>query len=241
MKRLKGLSSRIILAFDGDEAGEKAGEKSAILGLSLGMEVKIASLPEGQDPADLVKESPDKWKEVLRGSVHAVEYALDKIFREEKDPRKRGKLIEKKVLPMLLLVGSSMERSHFISLISKRSGIKEEVIWDDLKKTKPINTETPYSNPDLGTEVPLEKELSKRERIEERLKEVLLWQTEIGGEGKDGELLVRERSELEHRLQIVSLEEELTSLQERLHRGEEVMEDINKTSQRLDEEKRKIR
>src|SRR3989344_1240665 len=51
LERLKRLSTRIILAFDGDVAGEKAAYKSAALALSLGMDVKIAGLKEGKDPA----------------------------------------------------------------------------------------------------------------------------------------------------------------------------------------------
>ena len=131
LERLKRLSPRIILAFDGDGAGEKAAEKSALLCLSLGMEVKIAELPKGSDPADLAKNNPEEWKEILRGATHAIEFMLNKIIKTENDPRKLGKAINIKVLPMLTLLGSSIERSHFVSLIARQSGLREEVIWEE--------------------------------------------------------------------------------------------------------------
>ena len=178
LERLKRLSTRILLAFDGDEAGEKAGEKSTILGLALGMEVKIAELSKGKDPADLAAESGETLKEVLKNATHAIERILNKIIEVEKDKRKMGKLIEKKVLPLLALLDSSIEKAHFISIISKKSGIREEILWDDLKKAKPPNVLKP-DTPVEAIEVEEEKSLSLKERIEDRLKEIGLWHKEF--------------------------------------------------------------
>ena len=136
LERLKRLSSRIILAFDGDNAGDKAAEKATQSALALGLEVKIAKLPEGKDPADMVSGNPSEWKEILRSAKPAVEHFLEKLLLSEKDKRKAGKLIVEKLLPLIALLESSMERSHFVSLISKMTGIKEDVVWDDLKRVK---------------------------------------------------------------------------------------------------------
>ena len=55
MKKIQKLSNRVIIAYDADSAGEKASCRAAELGLSLGMEVKIVSLPKGEDPASIAK------------------------------------------------------------------------------------------------------------------------------------------------------------------------------------------
>lgn len=234
LERLKRLSSRIILAFDGDIAGEKASEKSAILGLSLGMEVKVAKLPSGQDPADLAQGDGEKWKEVLREAVHAIEHTFSKIFESEKDKRKIGKAIEKKVLPLLALLSSSIERGHFVSLISKRSGIREEVIWDDLRKTKVPVIENISSDSNKVEIVEAEETPvpSTRERIEERL----LWLEELPDASE------KERNELLQRLSIVKLEEERGVLHGQLseEEDEKIIGQIEEVSRRIDEEKRKI-
>ncbi|MDB5266413.1 MAG: dnaG [Parcubacteria group bacterium] len=242
LARLKRLSPRIILAFDPDEAGRKAAEKSALLGLVLGMEVKIAALPEGSDPADLVHESPEKWKDVLRRAKHSIEDALTRVLEGETDPRKSGKLIVKKVLPLIVLLESSIERSHFVSLIAKRSGIREEIIWDDLKRT-PVPTVEIHTSGEAGEESePDEKRASHKERIEERLQEVELWQKELHETSPEYTTLSREKDELTHRLQIVIMEEERIALRLELEKGgdEEVAERIETLNRRLDEEKRKM-
>ncbi|MEX2010402.1 MAG: DNA primase [Parcubacteria group bacterium] len=171
LERLRKLSPRIILAFDGDDAGEKAALKSATLALSLNMEAKISYLPKGKDPADLVRENPELWKEVLRGSTHAIEFLLDRLMEREKDKRKLGKAIQEKVLPLVSLLMSSIERAHFVTLIATRAGIREEVLWEDLRKVK---SPTPTSTPEISKETVKEK-LPRKTYIERRLIGILWW------------------------------------------------------------------
>ncbi|MBI2087057.1 MAG: DNA primase [Candidatus Zambryskibacteria bacterium] len=215
LERLKKLSPRIILAFDGDKAGQMAAEKATVLALSLGLEVKIAKLPIGKDPADMVKSSSEAWKEILRQALPAVEHFLDRALEEEKDRRKLGKLIEKKVLPMIALLQSSIERSHFVSLMTSRTGIKEEVIWDDLRKTstnlslgKGEGLEHAQVRPE-GMEKP---ERSHKELIEERLWEVKLWIKELPEASPEKKELKKEKKELEDNLSQELLHEELAGL-----------------------------
>jgi len=245
LERLKKLSTRILLAFDGDEAGEKAAEKSTLLGLSLGMEVKVASLPKGKDPADLASESSEALKDVLKKATHSIERMLDRILEGEKDKRKLGKLIEKKVLPVLTLIDSAIEKAHFISLISKKSGIREEVLWEDLKKAKtPQVLKVLESEPsvDLMLEEDL-KTLSLRERIEARLAEIDLWQKEFPEASTLSEALKKEEVELRSRLEIARIDEERSALRALLRAdegNEELVRQIHDLDRKMDVEKRKM-
>ncbi len=244
LERLKRLSTRIILAFDGDEAGEKAAEKSTLLGLSLGMEVKVADMPKGRDPADLANESPEALKDVLKKATHSIERMLNKIIELEKDKRKMGKLIEKKVLPVLLLLDSSIEKSHFISLISKKSGIREEILWEDLKKAKPpqvLKSGVAEEAIDVDSESP--KILSTREKIEMRLEEIKLWKKEFPEASTMSDTLKKEEAELLTRLEIARIDEERMELRSRLNTesvDEELIKQIHALDKRMDEEKRKM-
>ncbi|MBX4195558.1 DNA primase [Candidatus Parcubacteria bacterium] len=241
LERLKRLSPRIILAFDGDTAGVKAAEKSTILALSLGMEVKVAKLPDGKDPADLAKEDPERWKDVLRSSKSAIEIFLDEVLKAEKDSRKIGKAVEKKILPILALVQSAIERSHFVSLIAKRTGIREEVILEDLKRVKApeVSGRATVNENDIESKVTL----PLRDLIEERLKEVLAWQKDFPEASEEGRALLREESLLRSRLTEIDLEGERKMLQTKLFRGEggdEILREFEVLSRKLDEGKRRI-
>src|SRR5574343_445252 len=63
--KLRRLSNRIIMSYDGDSAGFSASNRSSQLALSLGMELKLAVMPEGFDPADLAKNDVAKLKDCL--------------------------------------------------------------------------------------------------------------------------------------------------------------------------------
>ena len=224
LERLKKISKRIILAFDGDGAGDKAAEKSTELAMRLGLEVKIAKLPHGKDPAEIAKSDPKEWKELLRQSLPAIEYFLNKVIEEEGDSRKRGQMVERKILPLVTLLDSSIEKSHFISLIAKRTSIKEEVIWDEAKKVKNLSDAprksalSSYAGDVRSTRVDTlrdaisEDHPTVKEQIEERLTEVRLWKREMPEKAKEREALEKEEAELENRLLQEGLKEELTNL-----------------------------
>ena len=221
LERLKRFSSRIIIAFDGDSAGEKAAERASELGISLGLEVKVADLPTGLDPAEVVEKDPREWKNILRASLPAVEFFFNKIEGGEKDPRKLGKQIEKRILPMVKLMGSAIEQSYFISMLAKRTSIKEEILWEDLKKVKRADISA-TSGPDLTPDSEIEKvsPISHREQIEERLAEIRLWQKELSESQDETVLLKKEEAELVDNLSGLMLRDNLNRLSLELSRAE---------------------
>ncbi len=222
--RLRRLSPRIILAFDGDVAGEKAAEKSTALGLSLGMEVKVAELPPGKDPADLVRESSEAWKDILRRSTTAIEFFLERVLASEKDQRRRGLEIERRILPLVALVESAIERAHFVSIIAQRASLREEVLWEDLKRVK--RSPAAISGPALQAKKEEEVErVPLRARIEERLSEVRFWQRETDAGDPSLDALKKEEKELVGNLALEEAREKLSSLMASLARAEALKDD----------------
>ena len=228
LDRLKKLSKRITLAFDGDEAGEKAAEKATELALALGLEVKMVKIPEDKDPADIIKKNPQDWKDVLKKTLPAIEYFFNRILEEEKDARKLGKLVEKKILPLVILLESAIERSHFLSLIANRTGIKEEMIWEDLKRVKKPDTRTFKYAASMGTisasdtkipPTPLDP-TSHKEMIQEKLTEIRTWLKEAPKTSKDFLAWKKEEDELTNHLADVLVHEELSQLSLDLSRAE---------------------
>ena len=220
LERLKRLSRRIILAFDGDKAGEAAAEKASTLALSLGLEVKVAKIPEGKDPADIAKANIGEWKDILRNSLPAIEHFLGKILEAEKDHRKLGKLIEQKLLPLTALLESSIERSHFLSLIAKRTGIKEEILWEDLRRMPKPGSFKPAELPGVVPVEEKKEDRSRRERIQERLTEVRTWLKEVPENSDEASTLKKEEEELLSHLSEDEVQGELKSLSVALSQAE---------------------
>ena len=237
LERLKKLSKRIILAFDGDKAGTVATEKSAALAMALGLETKVARLPEGKDPAEIAKENQTKWKDILRKSLPAIEHFLNLVLEEEKDARKAGLAVRSKILPLVVLLESSIERSHFVSLIAKKTGIKEDIIWDDLKKTK----RSEFQRSDLGNQYlrsDLNAGVKSRPSRSDEYHEVTALLKENPGD-KD---LMRHKEELSILMRIDKLDEKMSHLRLNIKEGDDkTLAKIAGLARKRDEERRKMR
>ena len=138
LQKIKRLSNRVIIAYDSDEAGEKASRRAAELALTLGLEVKITSLPEGEDPASIILENKEVWKQYLRDSQHLIDFALAKISRDKKGTALM-KEVERSILPYFAFIKSEIEKSHFIGKIASKIGVSEEAVIKEVAKFQ--NTE----------------------------------------------------------------------------------------------------
>ena len=133
---VRRLSQNVIIAFDSDAAGRKAALRAAGIALSLGMDVKIADIIGGKDPADLVKENVELWKDVLRNAKPVVEFEFNNVIREITDPRKVSRAILERVLPLLARIESASDQSYFVGIISDRAHIPTDALWQDLRMTE---------------------------------------------------------------------------------------------------------
>lgn len=175
LRRLMRISPRIMFAFDSDSAGFNATRKSAELALQLGMEVKVAVLPRGEDPASLVAKSPDLWRKAIRDSKHIIDFYTDSLLSRNIERRSLSREIKNAVLPFVLDVQSTTEQAHFMKSISEKSGLKEEALWDDLKNLSRSEKLT------VGVKVDANPrhdstQATRQIGIERRILGVLMWQ-----------------------------------------------------------------
>ena len=130
---VRRLSPNVIIAFDSDSAGRKAALRAAGIALSLAMDVKIADIVGGKDPADLVKEDIEKWRQTLKDAKPVIEFELDNVIREISDARKLTKAVTERVLPLVARIDSSSDQSHFVAMIADKAKVQADLVWQDLK------------------------------------------------------------------------------------------------------------
>ncbi len=170
---IRRLSNNVIFAFDGDEAGIRAASRSAVIALSLEMQVKIAILPEGQDPADIINANPDSWKEIIKNSVNIVSFHIDRICNSSNDIRIRGKKIREVIFPFLSMVKSSIERSAYITLIHNKTGLPDRAIIEDFEIYERNTNISKNNNLEINT---MEgQKQSRRDHLERRLFGIIFW------------------------------------------------------------------
>jgi len=174
---LQRRSNRIIMFFDADNAGFSASNKTTQMAfISFGMEVKLAQLPKGKDPADIIKESPEAIKDILKNSKNIVDFYMDTIISENLKPQDLGREIQNNVFPYIAAFSGDIEKANFIKSISFKTSIKEEALWNDFKKfTKNIKFTQKQDN--------LIK--SRADSIEKRIFGIILWSKDKSNSGVD--------------------------------------------------------
>lgn len=62
---LQRLSNKVVLALDSDKAGIAAVKRAADIMLARGMDVKVAYMPDGEDPADMIVKDASEFKHAM--------------------------------------------------------------------------------------------------------------------------------------------------------------------------------
>jgi DNA primase len=109
----------VVLALDSDRAGIAAVKRAAELMLARGIDLKVARLHGGKDPADLVAEDPALLKRDIKDAKHVIEFLLDVLKEEAGDARKFKVRARDEILPYLLQIESHIERDHFVEVVAQ--------------------------------------------------------------------------------------------------------------------------
>ncbi len=170
---IKRLSSNIIFAYDGDDAGIRAVGRSAMIALSLGMQVKVAVFPKGKDPADIIREDFKKWEKIIKNKVDIISFNLDKIIENNDSKEYRRKQIVEKIFPFLRILESSIKKSNYIKEIYEKTGISENAIMEDYKNYEKNNKEDNLQIKSKNSE-PIDIN-SRRKKLERKLFGIIFW------------------------------------------------------------------
>ncbi len=128
---IRRMTDNLVIALDADQAGIKAAGKAARAALQGGMNVKVAQLPTGSDPADLIlKEGVEAWRTAIRDSKDIITFLLDVLQQHAPERDKFRRNVEAVVLPFLADVQSPIAREQYVRDIAKRLNVSESAVMD---------------------------------------------------------------------------------------------------------------
>ncbi len=131
---LERLSSRIVLALDSDRAGVAAVKRIAGILLSHGMDVKVARMEGGKDPADIIKANPLDFKHFIGNSVHVVEFLLSVLKEGVKDDRTYKLHVREELLPIIAYMPNRIDREHFEQIIADTIDTTKDAIHFEVER-----------------------------------------------------------------------------------------------------------
>ncbi len=135
-KLLKRFTSRVVLCFDGDQAGQMATLRSLDVFLAEGMDVRIAVLPPKEDPDSFVRSRGKEALEKLLGAAQDVlTFRLNVLKKTHDLKSEMGKAnAAKEVLADLAKLPSAVYQNSGIQRLAELLGVREEALWLEFKK-----------------------------------------------------------------------------------------------------------
>jgi DNA primase len=143
---LERLSNKVVLALDGDKAGIAAIKRAADLMLRRGLDVKVAILPDGKDPADIVKQDIKDYRAAIGKSVHVIEFLLKVLSDEKLDERTFKLRAREEVIPYITLLPNHIDQDHFEGKVAEALKTTKDAIHYEVER---INENKSHANKDV--------------------------------------------------------------------------------------------
>jgi DNA primase len=133
---LRRFTSRVVLSYDPDAAGEGAAARSCDLLVAEGFDVNVVVLDRGEDPDIFIrKQGPDRYRERLRNSRPYLEYLLDQAASGldfGQDDNRRQFL--GRMLTVASRIPDAAARDQFADRIAHKARITEDVVRAEIRK-----------------------------------------------------------------------------------------------------------
>lgn len=140
---LTRISNRAVLSLDADRAGIAAMKRSAVPMLQNGMDVKVAEMPQGEDPADVIRRDPAEFKKHIAASTHVIEFLLRVYKNLAKDDRTYKLSVRDGITPLLVAIPNRIDREHFEGVVAAAIGTTKDAVHFEVERQSELAHEAP--------------------------------------------------------------------------------------------------
>ncbi len=134
IRLVRRLTQNITVLFDGDAAGLRASIRGIDLILEQGMNVKVVTFPEGEDPDSFSKShSDDELKKYLENSAQDfINFKVSILMEEaQNDPVKKAGLI-RDIVMSISKIPDNIQREVYVQECARIMEISERVLFSEL-------------------------------------------------------------------------------------------------------------
>lgn len=164
LRLLKSRTKQIVLALDADAAGNRATlrglqiaretlDRETEIGFDprgllmqearLQADLRIATLPEGEDPDEVVNRDPEEWRNILKSARPVVAHVMDTLAEgQDLDDPKVKTGIANQVMPLINDLPSAIERSTYVQRLARLLRVDERALLVDTSpaQSRPFRT-----------------------------------------------------------------------------------------------------
>lgn len=132
---LQRFTDEVVIAFDGDAAGEAATWRGLEILRNRGLKVRVVELPGGEDPDTFVRTyGSQAFEELVQGAVGLTEFKLGTIIRRGDFSTVDGKVeTTGRIVEILAEIDSPMEQNEYLRWAAVRLKVSEDVLAAELE------------------------------------------------------------------------------------------------------------
>ena len=154
--QIKRGGKRIVLALDADAAGQMAmirgletmrealdADETPIpdaMGIirferKLKTEIAVVQLPEGKDPDELIRKSPELWKQTVENAVPFVDFTINTLTAgvDPNDARAKSAIVQQ-LAPLLRQIPDRIVQGHYISRVARKLALEERLVLSEVRR-----------------------------------------------------------------------------------------------------------
>ena len=152
------IASKIVLALDADEAGRHAARRSlevARQALSrdyagqLSVDLRILQVPEGKDPDDFLRQSPEEWEPMVESAQGVADYVIDmEMAALSRNPSvQEREALALRLAPLLMASENNLYRQDNIQNLARRLRFIERDLMALARDKLPVERPAPPAGP----------------------------------------------------------------------------------------------
>lgn len=123
------LTSDIRIAFDQDNAGLQAAERTIPLAGKADVSLSILTVTEGKDPDELIRKGADKWQQVIDSPQYALDWLIERYQGLLDINSAQGKREFSDILVKVIReLPDSVEQDHYITRIAELISVSPDAL-----------------------------------------------------------------------------------------------------------------
>ena len=141
---IKRHKSEVIIAYDSDEAGQKATQRAIELLNEEGLRVRVLTMPGSKDPDEYIKTNGvGAFRKLITDSQEQIEYKIKKLKSKYNldDISQKSEYVNM-AAKEFITIKSPVEQELYVKKISAETGVSSESIFAEMARLRAISDKT---------------------------------------------------------------------------------------------------
>ena len=132
---IKRVAQKVILSLDTDSAGIEATKRAIRILQPEELELRVAQIPAGKDPDELVKQDPSLWRDAVKKTLSIYAFLIEQALRVHDASTGEGKRkVMEEVGPVLGEMTHAVEQDFYIKMLAEKLSVREELVREDIRR-----------------------------------------------------------------------------------------------------------